>query len=120
MENGKKIKPGFIGNIILGAAGGFVLYAFVAQELAGIKQIALVFLGGIGGGNVLISFLQKHKIGVEERRTEGFEKLAKEHEAMEEKKKKEILDYMEKLKKADSVKEIRVPLQKVIMKNRFL
>ncbi len=78
LENGKKLKPGFIGNIILGAAGGFVLYAFVAQELAGIKQIALVFLGGIGGGNVLISFLQKHKIGVEERRTEGFEKLAEE------------------------------------------
>ena len=76
-NNQKLVQLGFIGNIILGAAAGFLVYAFIAHELIGIKQEALIFLSGIGGGNVLISFLHKYQIHKEETRGDSLEKISK-------------------------------------------
>jgi len=71
-------RPGFLGNIVIGAAAGFLIDAFIASELGGKKEIALVFLSGIGGGNVLISLLQQHILKVEIDKTEALAKVAEE------------------------------------------
>jgi hypothetical protein len=71
-------QPGFLGNIIMGAAAGFLIDVFMASELGGNKELALVLLGGVGGGNVLISLLQQHIIRVKEEKAEALAKVAKE------------------------------------------
>lgn len=58
----KKLDLGFFNNLILGAGAAFVVYAFGASELPFLKQLAMSLLGGIGGGNILTSMLQKHEI----------------------------------------------------------
>ena len=68
---------GFLGNILMGAAAGFVVYAFAADELKPLRQTGLIFLGGLGGGNVLISFLQQHIIKVETDRAESIANIVR-------------------------------------------
>jgi hypothetical protein len=71
-------EPGFLGNIFIGAAAGFLIDAFMASELSGNKEIGLVLLGGVGGGSVLISFLQQHIIKVESDKAEALASVAEE------------------------------------------
>lgn len=71
-------EPGFLGNILMGAAAGFVVFAFAADELKPLRQTGLIFLGGLGGGNVLISFMQQHIIKVETDRAESLANIAKQ------------------------------------------
>ncbi len=78
-ENGEWVcRPGFFGNIAMGAAAGFLIDVFLASGVGGSKEIALVVLGGIGGGNVLISLLQQHIIKVTEEKAKALAKVAKE------------------------------------------
>jgi hypothetical protein len=71
-------EPGFLGNILMGAAAGFVVYAFAADELTPLRQTGLIFLGGLGGGNVLISFLQQHIIKVETDKVHSLENITRQ------------------------------------------
>jgi len=70
--------PGFLGNIVMGAAAGFLIDAFIASEIGGNKEPALVLLAGIGGGNVLISLLQQHIMKVKEDKVKALANVAKE------------------------------------------
>jgi hypothetical protein len=62
-ENGRivSIDPGCIGNIGLGASAGILAFCFTTDvEFKRIIGTSLLF--GIGGGNIIVSLLQRHNL----------------------------------------------------------
>lgn len=63
-ENAIVLRLGFIGNIILGGIAGLAVYFLAGKDLDPYRQSGLALIGGVGGGNVLTSFLQKQDLTV--------------------------------------------------------
>jgi len=70
---------GFLSNIALGIAASFLVWAFGANEISNwLRQIAVCFLAGVSGGNVVLTFLQKQKIELEKTKVDAYNSAFKE------------------------------------------
>lgn len=72
-KKGKKSwNPGFLSNIFLGITASFLAWAFGAYELNWIRQAGICLLAGIGGGNVISTYLKKQQLSVAETKAEQY------------------------------------------------
>ena len=58
IENRTVWKPGFLSNILLGGIAALATYALGASEL---KPLGIALISGVGGGNILVSLMQKQE-----------------------------------------------------------
>jgi uncharacterized membrane protein YeaQ/YmgE (transglycosylase-associated protein family) len=61
LENRTVWKPGFLSNIILGGIAALATYALGASELKPLGQLGIALISGVGGGNILVSLMQKQE-----------------------------------------------------------
>jgi hypothetical protein len=54
-------KAGFLSNVFLGGVAALATYALGASELSSLKQLVIALLSGVGGGNILVSLMQKQE-----------------------------------------------------------
>ena len=54
-------KPGFLSNIVLGGIAALATYALGASELKPLGQLGIALISGVGGGNILVSLMQKQE-----------------------------------------------------------
>jgi hypothetical protein len=60
----------FLGKIVLGICASALIWGFGAYELPLPKMLATCLLGGIGGGNLIASMLQKKDLDTESTKTQ--------------------------------------------------
>lgn len=61
LENRAVWKPGFLSNIVLGGIAAPATYALGASELKPLGQLGIALISGVGGGNILVSLMQKQE-----------------------------------------------------------
>lgn len=61
LENRTVWKPGFLSNIALGGIAALATYALGASELRPLGQLGIALISGVGGGNILVSLMQKQE-----------------------------------------------------------
>jgi uncharacterized membrane protein YeaQ/YmgE (transglycosylase-associated protein family) len=66
-------KPGFLSNIILGGVAALATYALGASELKPLGQLGIALISGVGGGNILVSLMQKQETALLKTRIETFQ-----------------------------------------------
>jgi hypothetical protein len=54
-------KAGFLSNVFLGGIAALATYALGASELKPLGQLGIALISGVGGGNVLVSLMQKQE-----------------------------------------------------------
>jgi hypothetical protein len=74
----KTWNPGFLTNLFFGVIASFLTWAFGASELDPLRQAGICLLAGIGGSNVIQSFLQKEKMQVVETKSKEYLNMLKD------------------------------------------
>ena len=54
-------KAGFLSNVFLGGVAALATYALGASELTLLRQLGIALVSGVGGGNILVSLMQKQE-----------------------------------------------------------
>lgn len=62
--------PGFLSPIFVGGVAGVIIYLLDLTPPPFGKQFAMSVLAGLGGGNILISLMEKHQITLLQRKTD--------------------------------------------------
>ncbi len=70
-------KLGFVSNILLGAIAALATYLLGAYKLEPLNQLGIALVSGIGGGNVLVSFMQKQDASLLKAKVEAYEQALK-------------------------------------------
>ncbi len=73
IENRTVWKPGFLSNISLGGIPALATYALGASELKPLGQLGIALISGIGGGNILVSLMQKQETALLKTRLDTME-----------------------------------------------
>jgi len=73
IDNRTVWKPGFLSNISLGGIAALATYALGASELKPLGQLGIALISGIGGGNILVSLMQKQETALLKTRLDTME-----------------------------------------------
>jgi hypothetical protein len=70
-------KPGFLSNIVLGGIAALATYFLGASELKPLGQLGIALISGMGGGNILMSLMQKQETALLKTRVDTLQAIVR-------------------------------------------
>jgi ABC-type Mn2+/Zn2+ transport system permease subunit len=70
-------KPGFLSNIVLGGIAALATYFLGASELKPLSQLGIALISGMGGGNILVSLMQKQETALLKTRVDTLQAIVR-------------------------------------------